>query len=461
MRPVTALQDRLAAAVGPAQVLGDPDVRAPYEVDWTGRYHGRARLVVRPADTRQVAACLRACAAAGAPVVPQGGNTGLVGGGVPRGGEVVLSLSRLNGMEPVDTAAGGVVVGAGVTLAALQAHAAAAGLAFPVDLAARDSATVGGLVATNAGGVRVLRYGAMRAHVRGVEAVLADGSVVSHLAGLTKDNTGYHLPSLLTGSEGTLAVVTRAYLGLVPALPARVVALLAVTSTADAVAVLARLRARLPSLEAAEVCYADGIDLVTGHTGLPPPLPTNAPCVLLVECAAHRDPTDELAAVIGDVPEVTDAAVATDRAGRAALWAYRERHTEAVAALGVAHKLDVSVPLGTMAAFEPAVRRRVAEAAPGARTVLWGHLADGNLHVNVVGPAAEDPTVDDAVLGLVAELGGSISAEHGIGQAKVGWLAATRRATDLAVMRALKDALDPGGLLNPGVLLGPRPHGAG
>ncbi|MGI8875712.1 MAG: FAD-binding oxidoreductase [Egibacteraceae bacterium] len=459
MRPEPDLLVRtLTAVVGADHVLVDDDVRAPYETDWTGRFRGRARMVVRPADTGEVAGAVRACADAGAAVVPQGGNTGLVGGGVPRDGEVVLSLSRLSGMEPVDTAAGGVVVGAGVTLAALQAHAAAAGLAFPVDLAARDSATVGGLVATNAGGVHVLRYGAMRAHVRGVEAVLADGSVVSHLAGLTKDNTGYHLPSLLTGSEGTLAVVTRACLGLVPTLPARVVALLAVASTADAVAVLARLRARLPSLEAAEVCYADGIDLVTAHAGLPPPLRTAAPCVLLVECAAHRDPTDELAAAIGDAPEVTDAAVATDRAGRAALWAYRERHTEAVAALGVAHKLDVSVPLGAMAAFEPAVRRRVAEVAPGARTVLWGHLADGNLHVNVVGPAAEDPAVDDAVLGLVAEVGGSISAEHGIGQAKVGWLAATRRATDLAVMRAVKDALDPGGLLNPGVLL-PGGHG--
>lgn len=442
----------LTAVVGADHVLVDDDVRAPYETDWTGRFRGRARMVVRPADTGEVAGAVRACADAGVPVVAQGGNTGLVGGGVPAGGEVVLSLARLTELGPVDALAGSVVTGAGVTLAALQSHAAAADLAFPVDLAARDTATVGGLVATNAGGVQVLRYGSMRAHVLGVEAVLADGRVVSHLAGLAKDNTGYHLPSLLAGSEGTLAIVSRVCVRLVPALPARVTGLLAVATTGDALAVLSRLRSRLPSLEAAEVCYADGMALVTAHTGLSLPLRAAHPCYLLVECAAQRDPTDELAEILDGVPEVVDAAVATDPPGRRALWAYRERHTEAVAALGVAHKLDVSVPLGALAAFETAVRRRIGEVAPAARTVLWGHLGDGNLHVNVVGPDPEDPAVDDAVLGLVTQMGGSISAEHGIGRTKTGWLTAVRGETDLAVMRALKTALDPDGLLNPGVL---------
>ena len=426
----------LRAAVGEEHVLVDADLTASYERDWTGRFGARAGCVVRPADTAQVSAVVRACTAAG----------------VPAGGEVVMSLRRMRELGPVDAAGACVVAGGGVTLADLQAHAAQADLAFPVDLAARDSATVGGLVATNAGGVHVLRYGPTRAHVLGVEAVLADGRVLSHLTGLVKDNTGYHLPSLLTGSEGTLAIVTRVCLRLVPALPARVVAMLAVASTAGALAVLDRLRA-LASLHAAEVCYADGMELVTAATGLPPPLPQPSSCYLLVECAGHRDPTDELAEAIDGVPEVIDAAVATDRPGRAALWAYRERHTEAVATLGIAHKLDVTVPARALPDFERAVRQRVAEVAPGARTVLWGHLGDGNLHVNITGPDPDDEAVDDAVLGLVADLGGSISAEHGIGRAKVAWLARTRGATDLAAMRAIKEALDPGGQLNPGVLL--------
>lgn len=449
------LEDRLVAAVGAVHVLSADDLRAPYEIDWTGRYSGCARLVVRPADTGEVAATLRACHAAGAPVVAQGGNTGLVGGGVPRGGEVVVSLTRLTALEPVDVSAGHVVAGAGVTLANLRAHAAAAGFTFPVDLAARDTATVGGLVATNAGGAHVLRYGHMRAQVLGIEAVLADGQVVSHLAGLPKDNTGYHLPSLLTGSEGTLAIVTRACLRLVTDLPARVTALVGLPGTAAAVDLLAALRARLPCLEAVEVCYADGLELVMAETGLPHPLAGQHGCYVLVECAAHRDPTDELAGALAGAG-VHDAAVATDRRGRARLWEYRDRHTDAVSAWGVAHKLDVTLPLHALAEFESTVRRRVADAAPGARTVLWGHLGDGNLHVNVLGPDPADPMVDDLVLGLVADRGGSISAEHGIGVAKTAWLERTRSPADLAAMRAVKAALDPCGLLNPGVLFAAR-----
>src|SRR5689334_7414605 len=199
-----ALTDGLRAIVGAGHVLTDPDLRAPYETDWTRRFTGTARCVVRPADTEQVAAVLRACTAAGAPVVVQGGNTGLVGGGVPAGGEVLLSLARLRDVEPVDPIESQVTVGAGVTLEKLQEHARAAGLDFGVDLAARSQATVGGLVATNAGGIRVLRYGSMRQQVTGLEAVFADGTVVSRLTGLAKDNTGYDLPQLVTGSEGTL-----------------------------------------------------------------------------------------------------------------------------------------------------------------------------------------------------------------------------------------------------------------
>jgi FAD/FMN-containing dehydrogenase len=250
--------------------------------------------VVRPRNTDEVVAVVRACAAAGQPLVVQGGNTGLVGGSVPAGGEIVLSLARLADLGEIDVTSAQVTVGAGVTLAALQQHARAAGLDFGVDLAARDSATVGGLVATNAGGIRVLRYGSMRAQVVGGEAVLADGSVISRLGGLVKDNTGYDLVSLLCGSEGTLGILTRLRLLLVPRLRARCVALIALPGTAEAVAALPQLRERLPDLAAAELFLADGLALVRGYAGLPAPFAANHPAYLLLECAGGADPTDRL-----------------------------------------------------------------------------------------------------------------------------------------------------------------------
>src|SRR3954453_10437269 len=236
------LRAALVGAVGDEHVLVDPALTGSYETDWTGRFTGRASCVVPPANTDQVAAVLRACSAAGTPIVVQGGNTGLVGGSVPRGGEVVLSLTRLSHLEPVDAASGQVTAGAGVRLSALQAHARSAGLDFGVDLAARDSATVGGLLATNAAGLRGLRFGGMREQVLGAEMVLADGTVLTRLSGLPKDNTGYDLVTLLAGSEGTLGVITKVRLRLVPQLPARAVALVAVADTAAALSLLARLR---------------------------------------------------------------------------------------------------------------------------------------------------------------------------------------------------------------------------
>ncbi len=294
---------------------------------------------------------LQACGAAGMAVAVQGGNTGLVGGGVPRGGEVLLSLARLNTLEPVDTAAAQVTAGAGVRLAALQAHARAAGLAFGVDLAARDSATVGGLIATNAGGIRVLRYGSMRAQVMGLEAVLADGTVVSRLGGVPKDNTGYDLTSLFTGSEGTLGVVTRARLRLVASEAARAVALIGVANTRAAIDLLAILREQLgPDLSAAELIFDEGVELVRANAGLPRPFATATPAYLLVECAARSDPSDRLAEALSDAPQVIDANLATagDPGGQRALWQYREGHTEAVNAAGVPVKSDIAVPLGEL-----------------------------------------------------------------------------------------------------------------
>ncbi len=443
----------LEAVVGPAHVLVDPDLVEGHEVDWTGRFRGSTPAVVRPADTDEVAAVLAVCQAARIAVVPQGGNTGLVGGGVPLHGEVVLSLRRLDHLGPVDEVSGQITAGAGVTLEALDHHVAGHGFAYGVDLAARGSATVGGTVATNAGGVHVLRWGATRRQVLGVEAVTADGRVLRHLAGLVKDNTGYDLAGLLCGSEGTLAVVTAARLALVPRHHERVVALCAFAGVADAVAATVALRRRVEQLDAAELLLADGLALVCEVTGRPRPFADDHPVLVLFEASGPDDPTDALGAALATVPGVVDVAVATEPARRAELWAYREEHTAAINTLGPPHKLDVTLPLGGLAAFVDAVPALVARTDPDARCWLFGHVGDGNVHVNVTGPAPDDEAVDDAVLGLVVASGGSISAEHGIGTAKRRWLAAQRSPEELAVFAALKAALDPTGILNPHVLL--------
>jgi FAD/FMN-containing dehydrogenase len=450
------LGDHLRAVVGGNHVLVDPELTASYETDWTGRFSGRSPAVVRPGTTAEVAGVVVACAKARAPIVAQGGNTGLVGGGVPMGGELVVSLTRLTELGPVDTAAAQVTAGAGVRLADLQRHVRAAGLDFGVDFAARDSATVGGLTATNAGGERVLRYGGMRAQLAGIEAVLADGSVLSRMSGLLKDNTGYDLPGLLAGSEGTLGVVTGARLRLVPSQRNRVVAVVAVGGVDEAVELLAVLRQRLRTLEAAELFFATGLELVRAHSGMPAPFAAGHPAYLLVECADRRDPTDELTEALADSEElVRDAALATDAAGRHGLWAYREGHTEAINAEGVPVKLDIAVPLAVFPAVARALPTVVSGAAPHARTVLFGHINEGNLHVNVLDATDRAEEVTDAVLRHVAARGGSISAEHGVGRAKLAWLGLSRSPTEIAAMRAVKRALDPQGLLNPGVLLPP------
>ena len=372
---------------------------------------------------------------------------------------MVVSLVRLGRLDPVDPVAAQVTVGAGVTLAALQRHVAASGtgLAFGVDLAARDSATIGGMVATNAGGIHVIRYGGMRHQVAGLEVVLADGQVVERLGGLVKDNSGYDLPGLLTGSEGTLGIVTAICLRLVPAPATRVTALIGLADTFSAVELVTALTRSVTSLEAAELFYQEGLDLVCRSTGLLSPLAGPWGAYLLVECAgADETVIDELGQCLADHGLADDAtAVAADRTGRDRLWALRERHTEVVNRLGVPHKLDISLPRASLAPFVPAVADAVAASAPGATLVVWGHAGDGNLHVNVIGPAPDDLSADDAVFRLVAKMGGSISAEHGIGRAKVPWLHLTRSEADIGAMRAIKHALDPAGLFNPGVLLPP------
>ncbi|HEX9260784.1 MAG TPA: FAD-binding oxidoreductase, partial [Acidimicrobiales bacterium] len=437
--------------VGREHVLVDADIRAGYEVDWTGRFRGEALAVARPGSLDEVVAVVSWCARERVGIVPQGGNTGLVGGSVPGAGEppVVLSLRRLDHIEPVDTAAAQVTAGAGVTLAALHEHARTVGLAFGVDLAARDSATVGGLVATNAGGVRVLRHGTMRTQVLGVEAVLGDGSVVRHLGGLVKDNTGYDLAGLLVGSEGTLGIVTAARLRLVPDPPDRLVVLVACPSVADAVALSAALRARLDGLEALEAVMAPCLSVAAERLGLAAAFDPEPECTLLVEWGGWGEPSAALMDLVGE----REAVAAADVAGRARLWHLRERMTEAIATLGIPHKLDVTLPLARLADFCEAVSPAVRSVAADAHVLLFGHLGDGNLHVNVIGPDPADDATDDVVLRLVAELGGSISAEHGIGRAKTRWLRLCRSDAEIAAFRAVKAALDPVGILNPGVLL--------
>lgn len=445
------LEHAIAAVVGAGQVLSDPELTSSYERDYTGRYRGDARLVVRPADTAQVGGVMAACARHGAAVVPQGGNTGLVGAGVPRGGEVVVSLTRLNEVGEVDTAVGQVTVGAGTSLAALQRAARDANQDAGLDFGARDSCTLGGVVACDAGGARALRHGTARAHVAGLEAVLADGSIVSRLTGLTKDNAGYNLPALLVGSEGTLGIVTRVRWRLVPLLSSRIAVLVPLGSAREAAELLAALRAGVPSLESCDFFLDEGLQMVLQHQHRQSPLHVRAPVYVLAECAARADPTEELAAAL-EGAGIDDALVADDTASREGLWRLREGHTDAINAAGIPHKLDVGVPLAQLDRFLEAVPEVVMQAG-GERTIVFGHLGDGNVHVNVLGAAPDDVRVDDAVLALALECGGTISAEHGVGVEKARWLERARGAAEVAAMRAIKDALDPHHLLNPGAVL--------
>ena len=452
MASTRELVHRLGEVVGP-HVVTDPEVIASYTVDWTRRFAGHTAAVVRPGNTEEVAGVVRTCRELGAALVPQGGNTGLVGGGVPLHGEVVLALGRLDALEPIDTLAGQATAGAGVTLARLHRAAGSAGWAYGVDLASRDSATVGGMVATNAGGTHVLRHGDTRQQLLGVQAVLGTGSVVSHLGGLVKDNTGYHLPSLLCGSEGTLAVVTAARLRLVPSTAFRTVAVLAFPEVSAAIGASTLLRRSLSSLEALELFLAPGLELVCFVTGMRAPFADRHHAYLLVEVADHVDPTDSLAEATSSVGHLAGAVVATEPARRAELWRYREAHTEAVNTLGPPHKLDVTLPLGALAEFIDLVPAEVSSIDPAARTWLFGHAGDGNVHVNVSGLAPDDDRVDDAVFRMVGAYGGSISAEHGIGTAKRRWLHLSRSDSEISAFRAIKRALDPDDVLNPNALL--------
>jgi len=464
------LRARLDAAVGSAQVLSAPDDVAPYLTDWRGRYHGRAQVVVRPGSTSEVAAVVRACAEAKVPIVAQGGNTGQCGGATPdaSGDAVVVSLARMNRVRAVDTDNATMTVEAGATLVSVQEAAAAAGLQFPLSLAAEGSCTIGGNLSTNAGGTAVLRFGNTRELTLGIEVVLADGRVWDGLRALRKDNTGYDLKQLFIGAEGTLGIVTAAVLKLFPAPRTRATAFAALADVGAAIELLRALRQALGDrLVGFELISELSLSLVRKHfPALPDPLPAH-PWYALVQaddCAEDSALAADVERALGTTMEqglVQDATVAQSVEQAHALWALRENVAEAQRLEGPNIKHDISLPVSAIPAFLAAAEAALSAALPGLRFVTFGHLGDGNLHYNL---AAPDGVVAEAFLvhtaaanrivhDLVARHGGSISAEHGIGQQKREELVRYRSAVELDLMRAIKRAFDPGALLNPGKVL--------
>jgi FAD/FMN-containing dehydrogenase len=431
---VSDLLESLRNAVGSRHVLTDEV--AISQQDYSGRYRGRALAVVRPRAALEVAAVVGACRAAGVAIVPQGGHTGLVGGGTPRGGEVVVSTARLTGVEILGSLA---TVGAGVTLEQLRQAAATANLRFPLDIASRDSATIGGMIATDAAGAHGASAGSMGKQLVGIEAVLADGTLVDELAG------GHAVLPVIAGSEGTLAIITQARLRLQEALLGTVTVLVGVASVAEAW----HLTQRVTDIEAAEVFYRNGLEQVCTAFALGDPLPQAFPCYLLIE-AAGADPLSALGTALAGVAE-SAVAVAESVADRDRLWRLREAHTDAILRRGVPIKADLRLPVTAIDSFVIRVGDAIDALYPGAATFAYGHLLDGDLHVNVTGADPVDHAVDAAIYAEVAKLGGSVVGEHGIGIAKVDLLGLTEDPAAIAAMQATKELFDPLGILNPGV----------
>jgi FAD/FMN-containing dehydrogenase len=476
---MSALLDDLRAIVGAAHVLtGDGDALLAWERDWRKRFRGRSLCVVLPGSADEVAAVVRRCAREdGVTIVPQGGNTGLVGGGVPDDSrrQVVLGTKRLRAVRRVDVDNQTITVEAGLALQEVQAAAAAAGLLFPLSLASEGSCTIGGNLATNAGGTQVLRFGNARELCLGLEVVTAQGELWSSLHGLRKDNTGYDLRDLFVGSEGTLGIITAATLRLFPRPRAGVTAWATCRTLADAVALMRRLRAAFDAeLVGFEAMNAASLALVERHfEALRVPLPladaTGAPLwSVLVDLASPHDEAAlreraeaALMAAI-EAAEAVDIAVPGSESQSRALWQLREAIPLAQGVEGLNIKHDVGVPLSALADFVAAADDAVEAIVPGARHITFGHLGDGNLHYNLQAPAGGDaeafltrhePAVNACVHDVVGRFGGTFSAEHGIGRLKRAELALRKPAPALAMMKAIKAALDPQGLLNPGVLL--------
>ena len=464
------LVEDLRAIVGATHVLTDGDLSA-WELDWRRRWHGKALAVVRPGSTAEVAAVVRLCGAAGTSIVPQGGNTGLVGGGVPdaSGRQVLLSLGRMQRVRALDRANLTLTVEAGCVLQAAQQAAADAGLLLPLSLASEGSCTVGGNLATNAGGTQVLRWGNARELCLGLEVVTAAGEVWDGLSGLRKDNTGYDLRDLFIGSEGTLGVISAATLKLAPQPAAVMTALAACSSLEACVKLLDLARARLGAgLTGFEVMGRFALDLVARHfPQLPRPLP-GAPWTVLLEASdlegeqQARERFEALLARALDAGIVADAAVAESLAQSRALWQLRESIPLAQAEEGLNIKHDISLPVSAIPEYVRRTDAALQTRWPGVQLVNFGHLGDGNLHYNVQAPAGSDAkrflveqehAVNTLVFDALVPYGGSYSAEHGIGTLKRDELAARKSPVALSMMRAVKAALDPRGLLNPGRVL--------
>jgi len=463
------LLDHLRSILPAKAILTADSDKAPFETDWRRLHQHPAICVVQPQTAEQVCAIVKICADAGVAVVPQGGNTGLVAGGVPVAGvaQIVLSLQRMNKIRNLDAAGNSITVEAGVTLLEVQQAAAAAGKMFPVSLAAEGTAQIGGVISTNAGGLQVLSYGAMRRQVLGLEVVLADGRLWNGLRALRKDNTGFDLKQVFIGGEGTLGIITAANLNLYPAILSRATALAGVATLEAALQLFQNLRAQAgEAMTMCEFISAAAMELALAH--IPDGRrPLNAAAYVLVEFSAHTQST-EISALLETTLEsaltdeiVTDVIIAQSERDRADLLRIRETIPDAEFLAGGAIKHDIAVPIALIPETIRAIEALAAEKFADCRLNIFGHLGDGNLHVNVRPPPGQNlPSLDprkaeitNAVEAIAMARGGSFSAEHGIGQMRITGMLAHKSEVELDLMRALKQALDPSRILNPGKML--------
>ena len=444
----------LKSLLGSGRISEDEDIIKTYSDDWTGRYRGFARAVISPQSTDEVAEILNWCSTNQVGVVPQGGNTGMVGGSTPLNGELIISLRKMKNVNFSDTNDNQIVAEAGATLLEIQNLALERSMIYGVDFAARDSATIGGTIATNAGGLNVLRYGTTRRQIISVEAVTGTGEIIGNLNGLDKDNTGYHLPSLLCGSEGTLAIVTRAKLRLRPKPKENVSILFGLDTIQDAVNLTEACVSTSTEIIACELFFQKGVDLVREAYDLQPLWNNRKSIYLLCEFAGDLGVLDRLNEnVLGEMLRTHDSIlVATSDRERQRLWQYRELHTLAISNKGIPLKLDVTIPLGNLTHFLDSIATICGNINPLSIPYVFGHSADGNMHLNILQSEPNVAEMEEEILKFVVSLDGSISAEHGIGRAKAPYLHLQRNEEEIRLFREMKKAFDPKGILNPDVI---------